>query len=73
MAAELPTRRLDIIDVDTALAAILAFAARLVEAGERPWFEVWYPGTTEDDFDAVEVFDSVNIVTLAPYSELVTE
>lgn len=55
------------------------FAGKLVRAGERPWFEVWYlnvPGranSTEDDFDAVEVtfFEGqASIQTLRPYAEL---
>ena len=56
---------------DSAISQILTKAAELISAGERPWFEVWYPGTTEADFDAVEVHpDTGEITTLPPYSEL---
>lgn len=76
---ETPTRRLDVVDVDNADAEIAAFAQRLIDEGERPWFEVWYPrpehfdGTDEewdaaqaDTFDALELVDG-EIVTLPPY------
>ena len=79
----LPTQRLQILDTDAALDEIQAFAARLIEAGERPWFEVRYPApahlspeqasewlvSQEGTFDAVEVVDGA-IVTLPPYSVL---
>lgn len=55
---------------DAANAQIVAFAARLRGRGARPWFEVWYPQTTVDDFDAVEVDEAGVITTLPPYSEL---
>lgn len=64
-----PTQRLTIQDPDFALGDIITFAAQLELAGERAWFEVWYPGTTDNDFDAVEVKDGV-ITTLPPYAEL---
>lgn len=49
---------------------IRAFAASLRQADKRPWFEVWYPNTTDADFDAVEVGEDGTITTLPPYSEL---
>lgn len=77
-----PTKRLDVVDVDNADAEIREFAQSLVDAGERPWFEVWYPkpehyaGTAEEwedaqsaTFDAVELVDG-EIVTLPPYAEI---
>ena len=76
----IPTEKLTIIaptdpltDFDrAALEQIRAFAAELVVRGERPWFEVWYPSSTADDFDAVEVAEDGTITTLPPYTELVT-
>lgn len=55
---------------ESANAQIRAFAARLRGRGARPWFEVWYPQTTVDDFDAVEVAEDGTITTLPPYAEL---
>lgn len=61
---------------DYANSAILAKAAELIVAGERPAFEVWYRGipdradTTADNFDAVEVDEAGVVTTLPPYSEL---
>ena len=53
---------------------IVAFAAELIVAGERPWFEVHYPtpaGVSDvDSFDAVEVLADGTIKTLPPYAEL---
>jgi len=75
----LPTERLTIVPPtdpladfnQAALEQIHEFAAELVVRGERPWFEVWYPRSTADDFDAVEVADDGTITTLPPYTELV--
>lgn len=76
---DLPTRRLRVIDTENAVAEIEAFAQRLVDEGERPWFEVHYPRPTwfegtdaewheaqRETFDAVELVDG-EIVTLPPY------
>lgn len=54
----------------SANAQIRAFAERLRRREMRPWFEVWYPHTTINDFDAVEVAEDGTITTLPPYSEL---
>lgn len=51
-------------------AQIRDYASQLVIAGERPWFEVWYPQTRQVDFDAVEVVGGVHIITLPPYAEI---
>lgn len=88
----LPTKRLDIVYADgldedarneSAVEQIMAFGEKLVTAGERPWFEVWYPAPVtlladqqrawsirqSVTFDAVEIVDG-QITTLPPYSEL---
>lgn len=62
---------------------ILAKGAELRAAGERPWFEVWYPYDSQVDpdgdgtstfwdrtGDAVEVLADGTIMPLPPYSEL---
>lgn len=64
-----PTERLLITEPANAVAEIKEFAAQLETKGQRPWFEVWYPHTTEADFDAVEVTDG-DINTLLPYAML---
>lgn len=83
MAKQLPTARLS-VPSPTKLgiapgdaynehvnAAILAKAAQLAEAGERPRFEVWFSDTTADDCDAVEVdVETGEISTLPAYEEL---
>lgn len=51
-------------------AQIRDYASELVTAGERPWFEVWYPQTRAADFDAVEVVAGVHIITLPHYKEI---
>lgn len=50
------------------MAQISAKAAELVADGERPWFEIWYPGTTPKTFDAVQVNEDGSVETLPPYS-----
>lgn len=55
---------------DSANAQIVAFGHSLRARGQRPWFEVWYPQTTVDDFDAVEVAVDGTITTMPPYAEL---
>ena len=43
MSDKIPTRSLTIQDPDNWEAEAREFAAQLVAAGERPWFEVRYP------------------------------
>lgn len=68
-----PYRRLTLAGTnpDADVVKMLEFGHELHRLGERPWFEVWYPNTTVDTFDAVEFFpDTGAIVTLRPYAEL---
>lgn len=79
----LPTRRCRVIDPDRAMDEIRAFLDGLVDEGERPWCEVWYPAPDHlhdvervawdsrqsNTFDAVELVDG-EIITLPPYAEL---
>lgn len=45
---------------------IRQFAVDLIAAGKRPLFEVWYPTTTQDTFDVLELVDG-QFVTAPPY------
>lgn len=81
----IPTRSLQITDVDNWEEEMLAFASKLEQLGERAWFEVRWPAPVsltqeealawvlrqEDTYDAVEVVNGV-IRTLPPYAELIS-
>lgn len=78
---DLPTHRCRVIDPDDAMTEIRTFLEGLKASGERPWCEVFYPAPPHRDpdewereqaeaFDAVELTDDGDIVTLPPYSEL---
>lgn len=81
MQIMLPTERLDIPTMESlgidneddysayTVSLVLTKADEIVAAGERPWFEVWFPDDTPESFDAVEVIDGV-ITTTKPYTEL---
>lgn len=80
-APVVPHRRCRVIDTDRAMEEIRAFLEHLIEEGERPWCEVWYPAPEHrnsahwehrqaETFDAVELVDG-EIVTLPPYAELI--
>ena len=45
---------------------IRQFAVDLISSGKRPLFEVWYPQTTQDTFDVLELVDG-QFVTAPPY------
>lgn len=50
---------------------VLTTARSLAEAGRRPWLQLWYPWTTEENFDAVEVdLETSEIKTLPSFVEL---
>lgn len=85
MTEKIPTERVDIIWTDWmlkntephsderalfAMQFINAKVAELRAARKRVWFEVWYPETTEENFDAIEVLDDGTMITLPPYEEL---
>lgn len=81
MSAPTPTHRCRVIDVDNAMTEVRAFLEGLKANGERPWCEVVYPApphrdpdewerSQADTFDAVELDDNGDIVTLPPYSLL---
>lgn len=75
---ETPTERLvvtypaepldDIALAEHTNAQLMEFALKLQAEGKRPWFEVFYPGTTEETFDAMELLDG-QLYTLPPYNE----
>lgn len=79
----LPTERLYLTDANNFDEEARAFARGLIERGERPWFEVFYPApekfTPEEaeaflqrqnnTYDAVELVGDT-FVTLPPYSIL---
>jgi hypothetical protein len=78
--ALLPTERLNIVLLETddedlrnedSVNQIVEFGAKLLSEGKRAWFEVWYPNTTAETYDAVEVFSDGSFETLPPYTELV--
>lgn len=81
MTAPLPTHRCRIIDPANANAELREFLEGLKASGERPWCEVFYPAPPHrnaeewetlqaDTFDAVELTDDDELVTLPPYAEL---
>mgnify|MGYP003632368720 CR=1 FL=1 len=77
-----PTSKLRIINPDDADREMRAYAQRLQDAEERPWFEVRWPNPSysgktyeeweadqEGTYDAVELIDG-EFHTLPPYAEL---
>lgn len=76
-----PSHRCRVIDPAQAMTEVREFLENLKASGERAWCEVVYPAPphrdvvtweTEqaDTFDAVELTDDGDIVTLPPYSVL---
>lgn len=81
MTAPLPTHRCRVIDPSNAMTEVRGFLENLKASGERPWCEVVYPAPAHRDpdeweaaqagtFDAVELTDDGDVVTLPPYAEL---
>jgi hypothetical protein len=69
---KVPTERLDIADPYDEVAverAIVGKAAELIARGVLPTFQVWYPTTTEADFDVVVVHVDGTIETVPSFNE----
>jgi hypothetical protein len=74
-----PTERitLPVIEQDAPIAEhvaqteqVVEFARSLVEQGKDPIFEVWFPGTTAEDFDVLRYDpESGALATVPPYSD----
>lgn len=80
-APYLPTHRCRVIDPADAMTEVREFLEGLKASGERAWCEVVYPAPPHrdpdewereqaDTFDAVELTDDGDIVTLPPYAVL---